>query len=319
MRSFFVIASNAFLELVRQPIYLILLISSVVFMMILSSVYYFGLGEDTKLVKDSVLATLFLSGIFGAVIGSAASVAEEIRSGTALSVLSKPIGRFQFITAKYLGLVSAISLQTYIGTLAALLASRMGFDAYGSPDYLALAAFMGAVGLACFYGMVANFFMGRSFVGNSVVALILTTTIAFVAINYFDKDGHTQSFGAQIDWRLIPAATLILFALWILSAIALACTTRFELVPTLVICTALFLLGLMSDYLFGRLAADGVSWAKAVYAIVPNWQLFWMADALAEAKSIPWQYVLKVGQYVLFSLIFSLGLALLLFEDRELS
>ena len=319
MRSFSVIASNAFLELVRQPIYLILLVSSVAFMMILSSIYYFGLGEDTKLVKDSVLATLFLSGIFGAVIGSTASVAEEIRSGTALAVLSKPIGRFRFITAKYLGLVGAVTLQAFVGSLAALLASRMGFDAYGSPDYLALGLFMGAIVLACFYGMVANYFMDRSFVGHSVLALVITTSIAFIAINFFDKEGQLQQFGKQVDWRIIPATILITFALWILSAVALACATRFELIPTLVICTAVFLLGLMSDFLFGRLASEGVTWAKVIYALVPNWQLFWMADALAESKTIPWPYVAKVGQYMLSSLVFTLGLALLLFEDRELS
>jgi ABC-2 type transport system permease protein len=319
MRSFISIALNAFLELVRQPIYLILLLSSVSFMMVLSNIYYFGLGEDTKLVKDSVLATLFLSGIFGAVIGATASVAEEIRSGTALSVLSKPIGRVKFLTAKYLGLVAAISLHSYICALAVLLASRMGFDTYGSPDYLALGIFMGAVGLACFYGLVTNFFMGRPFVGQTVLALLLTTSIAFIAINFVDKEGHSQTFGRLIDWRLIPATTLILSALWVLAAIALACTTRFELIPTLLICSGVFLLGLMSDYLFGRVAAEGVWWAKIVYAVLPNWQLFWMADALAEAKSIPWSYVAKVGQYVVTSLILSLGLALLMFEDRELS
>ena len=57
-----------------------------------------------------------------------------------------------------------------------------------------------------------------------------------------------------MDWRLIPAAVLILFALWILAGLALACSTRFDMIPTLAICSALFLLGIMSDYLFGRRA-----------------------------------------------------------------
>ncbi len=308
---------NAFLELVRQPIYLILLVSSVTFMMVLSSIYYFGLGEETKLVKDSVLATLFLSGIFGAIIGSTASVAEEIRSGTALSVLSKPIGRVQFLIAKYLGLAAAITYHTSVCALAASLASRWVSTLRLSRS--SRGNFMGAIVLASLYGMIANFFMGRPFVGQTVIALLITTTLAFIAINYVNKEGHSQSFGELVDWRLIPAITLILFALWILAAIALACTTRFELIPTLVICSGIFLLGLMSDFLFGRSAAEGVLWAKVIYAVLPNWQLFWMADALAEAKSIPWTYVARVSQYVATSLIFSLGLALLLFEDRELS
>ncbi len=59
---------------------------------------------------------------------------------------------------------------------------------------------------------------------------------------------------AQVDWRLMPAAILILFALWILAALALACSTRLDMIPTLAICSAFFLLGIMSDYLFGRRA-----------------------------------------------------------------
>ena len=57
-----------------------------------------------------------------------------------------------------------------------------------------------------------------------------------------------------MDWRLVPAAVLILFALWILAGLALACSTRLDMIPTLAICSAFFLLGIMSDYLFGRRA-----------------------------------------------------------------
>ena len=39
-----------------------------------------------------------------------------------------------------------------------------------------------------------------------------------------------------------------------LAALAIACATRLDLIPTLAICSALFVLGLMSDYLFGRRA-----------------------------------------------------------------
>jgi hypothetical protein len=41
---------------------------------------------------------------------------------------------------------------------------------------------------------------------------------------------------------------LILFAFWILAALALACSTRLDTIPTLAICSAFFLVGLMSDY-----------------------------------------------------------------------
>jgi hypothetical protein len=117
----------------------------------------------------------------------------------------------------------------------------------------------------------------------------------------------------------LPAAILILFALWILAGLAIACSTRFELMPTLAICSGVFLLGLMSDYLFGRLAEAGSWWASVLYTAVPNWQLFWLADALEGKKVIPWSYVGRAFGYVLGYLGAALALALLLFEDRELS
>ncbi|MBI4327087.1 MAG: hypothetical protein HY674_17755, partial [Chloroflexi bacterium] len=56
-----------------------------------------------------------------------------------------------------------------------------------------------------------------------------------------------------------------------------------------------------------------------VYAVVPNWQLFWLADALENKKSIPWSYVGQAFGYMAGYLGAVLALALLLFEDRELT
>src|SRR5438132_4716204 len=141
MRQFFTIATNAFMELVRQPVYLLLMTCSSVFSVFLAAVPYFGFGEDPKLVKDSTLAVMLLSGLFGAVLSASASVAHEIRSGTALAVLSKPVGRAQFILGKFLGLAGALTLLTYVNLLSALLASRMAFDAYGNADKLGVSIF----------------------------------------------------------------------------------------------------------------------------------------------------------------------------------
>ncbi len=94
--------------------------------------------------------------------------------------------------------------------------------------------------------------------------------------------------GGITDWRIIPASMLILFALWILAGLALACSTRLEMISTLAICSGFFVLGLMSDYFFGTRVRDGVWWAHIPYAALPNWQLFWGGDALIGTKSIAW-------------------------------
>src|SRR3974377_163760 len=134
MRQFLTIAANAFMELVRQPVFLLLTTCSVAFEIFLATPYYFAFGDEPKLVKNSVLAVMLLAGLFGAVLSASASLAREIRTGTALAVLSKPVGRAQFILAKYLGLAAALAVLTYVNLVAALVASRMAFDAYGSTD-----------------------------------------------------------------------------------------------------------------------------------------------------------------------------------------
>jgi ABC-type transport system involved in multi-copper enzyme maturation permease subunit len=320
MRQFITIAANAFMELIRQPVFLLLMSCSAVLAIFLATPYYFAFGDEPKLVKNSTLALMLLAGLLGAVLSASASLAREIRSGTALAVLSKPVGRAQFLMAKYAGLVLALTVLTYVNLVATLLASRMAFDAYGSTDLFALGIFALSLVLAYALAGFSNFFLRRPFVSDAVFGVVLMVTIAFVVINFYSKEGKPQAFATGVDWRLIPAAVLVLFALWILAGLALACSTRFDMIPTLAICTALFLLGIMSDYLFGRHAETGSWWASALYTVTPNWQLFWIADVLDSDKTgFYWGYVGKAFAYVLAYVGAALSLAVLLFEERELS
>jgi len=320
MRQFVTIAVNAFMELVRQPVFLLLMTAAAIFEIFLSTPYYFAFGDEPKLVKNSVLAVMLLAGLFGAVLSASASLAREIRSGTALAVLSKPVGRAQFLLAKYLGLIVALSLLTYINMVAALLTSRMAFDAYGSTDLFALGIFVLAFLIAYLLGGFSNFFLRRPFVSDAVFGVVITVSIAFVVINFFDKTGKSQEFAKGVDWHMVPASVLVLFALWVLAGLALACSTRLEMIPTLAICSGLFLLGLMSQYLFGSRAASGSWWASVLYTVTPNWQLFWFADVLDAGKpGFHWGYVGKALGYAVCYVGAVLAVAVMLFEDRELS
>ena len=380
MRQFITIATNAFMELVRQPVFLLLMTSSALFEIFLATPYYFAFGDEPKLVKNSTLAVMLLSGLLGAVLSASSSLAREIRAGTALAVLSKPVGRAQFLIAKYFGLVAALAVLTYVNLVAALLATRMAFDAYGSTDLLALGIF--ALSLVAGYGLAgfSNFFLRRPFVSDAVFSVVVTVTAGFVLINCYSKTGAPQAFAAGVDWHKVPAALLVLFALWTLAGLALACSTRFDTIPTLAICSAIFLVGIMSDYLLGRRAdpvwrydlkeevggsrwsepqkailrelvekydkspfgplkpgqaapltqedknrlakagMGGAWWATVLYTVVPNWQLFWLADALeAGTYTFHWGYVGKALAYAAGYVGAVLALAIMLFEGRELS
>jgi ABC-type transport system involved in multi-copper enzyme maturation permease subunit len=320
MRQFVSIALNAFMELIRQPIFLLLMTVSSMFEIFLSCINYFGFGDEPKLVKTSALAVMLLAGLFGAVLNASASVAREIRSGTALAVLAKPVGRAKFLLAKYVGLAAALTVLTFVNCIAALLATRMAFDAYGDVDYVGLGIFSGAMILAYVLGGLTNFFLRRPFVSDAVVAVVIMAVIAFGILQLIPRDPGRMGIDYKgMDWRVVPASALILMALLILASLALACSTRVEVIPALAICSALFLVGLVSDYFWGTRAKAGSWWASVLYTVTPNWQLFWVADALNEQNQIPLAYLGKALGYTCAYIGAILSLALVMFEDRELS
>ena len=98
-----------------------------------------------------------------------------------------------------------------------------------------------------------------------------------------------------------------------------------------------FLLGLLSDWLFARplrtldaaIAAAGpdapgllLERAEALgfrtlYAITPNFQVFWLADAINQDRAIPPSYLALVIPYGIGTIVAILAVATALFQRRE--
>jgi len=309
------------MEVAQQPVYLLLMAGSCFFCVFLSVVPYFGFGDDIQMVKTSTLAVMLLTGLFGAVLCASSSVAREIRSGTALAVLSKPVGRARFLLGKYAGLSGALALLVFANLVACLLASRMAYDAYGSADTFSFALYcLGGLLAAFVVGGFLNYFLQLRFVITTVIAMVILTT-AMSAIIFMSEPATTGASADPrlVDWRLISASVLILFAVLILTALALACSTRLELMPTLAVCSGVLFLGLMSDWLFLGRVDGGSWWASILYTVTPNWQNFWLADVLEREGAIPTRYIGQAFGYLVGYVGATLSVALWLFEDRELT
>lgn len=104
------IALSTFKSEVSQPIFLLILVLGAIFVVVSIYIPYNTLGEDIKMYKDSGLTLLKVIAIFVAIWAASKSVAEEIEGRTALTVLSKPVGRRQFILGKIFGISSAIAI-----------------------------------------------------------------------------------------------------------------------------------------------------------------------------------------------------------------
>ena len=97
-------------EAVAQPLYLLVLVIGGVLLMLYIIIPYNTFGEDVKMYKDSGLMTIMVLAILVALYTASVSVADEIEGRTALTLLSKPISRRQFVIGKFLGIVWPVLL-----------------------------------------------------------------------------------------------------------------------------------------------------------------------------------------------------------------
>ena len=104
------IAYSTFKTEVSQPLFLLVLVVGAVFIVTAIYIPYNTFGEDIKMYKDSGLNLLRVMAIFTAVWAASKSVAEEIEGRTALTVLSKPVSRRQFILGKFSGISMSVGL-----------------------------------------------------------------------------------------------------------------------------------------------------------------------------------------------------------------
>ena len=94
-------------EAVAQPLYVLALVIGAFLLMLYIIIPYNTFGEDVKMYKDSGLMTIMVLAFLVAVWTASVSVADEIDGRTALTLLSKPISRREFVLGKFLGIVWA--------------------------------------------------------------------------------------------------------------------------------------------------------------------------------------------------------------------
>ncbi|HWP66664.1 MAG TPA: ABC transporter permease subunit [Candidatus Limnocylindria bacterium] len=86
-----------------------------------------SIGNQMKFVKDFSLAAISLFGVVIAVALGVSMLSAELRRRTILNILSKPVGRWQFILGKFAGLAATVSVVVVLMT-AALVAIVAAFE-----------------------------------------------------------------------------------------------------------------------------------------------------------------------------------------------
>jgi ABC-type transport system involved in multi-copper enzyme maturation permease subunit len=313
--NFYHVARNAFRESLREPIFFLLLCTATVLIGLFPTLSLFVFREQIKLVMDSSMATTMVFGLIAAVLCASHTVSREMRNGTVLLLLSKPVPRKNFILAKIAGITAALTVFVLICNLASLISLRVACDQFRL-DFATMYIYYGLLLAACIFGAVRNYMLRRSFASSAIAGMLVLISLFAIILLFIPVNSENSP-----EYRdVFPAFILIFFSVWTMGVITVTLSTRLDVIANLTVCSVLFFSGLVSDYFFGKAAESSLfSVSSVLYALIPNWQFFWLADALASRRHIPFEYLIWCGIYCLLYICFCSYIAVLLFRDREIA
>ncbi|MDB5301204.1 MAG: hypothetical protein JWO87_2867, partial [Phycisphaerales bacterium] len=105
-----VILRHTFIEAIVQPIYPLLLALGAAVLVIFGMLPFFTLGEDTVMYKSVTLDVVLLLVLVITLFATSKSIFDEIEDRTMLTLMSKPVRRWEVLVGKYLGIVLAALL-----------------------------------------------------------------------------------------------------------------------------------------------------------------------------------------------------------------
>jgi ABC-2 type transport system permease protein len=249
------IARNTFFESLRQPVTLVVVGAAALLLVMSNPLAAFTMGEDQRMLVDLGLATIFLAGAVLASFLATNVLGREIANRTALTVISKPVSRPVFVLGKYFGVLMALLLACLTLTLIFMLVELHAvLQTVRDPIHLPVLIFgFGGVALAALAAIWCNYFYGMSFTSTVLFMSVPILLVAYLlALNFepdFGRQPMLESFKGNIWLATIALATCVAM----LAAIAIAVSTRLGQVMTLAVTVGLFVLGLLSDWIFGRM------------------------------------------------------------------
>lgn len=265
MRRLSEIVRATALEMLSEPLSLLLLLAALVLAVLAPVLHYHQFGEPTRMARDAGFSSLFLSGMVFAVVGTIRLFRREIESGTIQMALVHPVSRAFFFGAKLLGAVLSYALFALIVWLTSVVVvNGAAIGGEISVTHGDLARLWGpslALGVLTLTAPLAgaallNRFWGFRFV---LTAFLLALLCALSSIGY--------RFSAALFLRLLPVAVL-----------TAAFTVFFQLAAA---AAAVRLKTNMATAAMGAVMAGALP-------LVGN---YYLPETLGRGGSLPWSYV----------------------------
>ena len=213
MMPVFIVAVNTFREIMRDRILYGLIVFVLLFFGISTAMGELTYTERVRISINFGLAAMQLSAVILSIFIGATLVAKEIDKKTVMTLLARPITRFQFLIGKSLGLVGVIA--AILAALAVVLVGTFYWIGY-SPSWSLLVVLHGMVleaivllGFAIFFSTfatsasVASFCIGLFLIGHWLGSLEYfmgkSKNALFIAVGFVTQ--HVVPDLEKFNWR----------------------------------------------------------------------------------------------------------------------
>ncbi len=269
---------------IAQPLYAIIMGMGIFGLIVFIFVPYFTLASDIKMLKDSGMALILILCVIQAVWAASSSVADEIDGKTALTVLSKPVSRRDFILGKFSGIGWAVGLMMVILSLVFLVtvAYKPIYDAREggytlTPEQLA----------------------------------------------HFQSDPNWMNCYSEMV-QVIPGLVLAFLEVLVMAALSVAISTKLPALANFVISFSIYVLGHLTPLLVqsqevAQQLPPVVFFGRLIAAVLPVLDHFNVQASVAAGVSVPPVYLAWALVYCVLYSSMAMLLALTLFEDRDLA
>jgi ABC-type transport system involved in multi-copper enzyme maturation permease subunit len=314
------VAYAAYREACRQPMFWLITLGAMLLTWLSVCIPYFTFGDDYKMMKQIGFDIAMMAAILFGVLAASMSISEEIEGRTAVTLMSKPVNRRQFLIGKFLGIVLACLILTLLlgwNLTYALRAVREFDQINNDPDPVDP------------YAPLSKVVDPMTFQAQRTVVPIFETPVP-------SQPGKAVARGAGLWFSDVAAHSLGLFLgfgkVMILVAIAAALATRLSFVVNIVLCLLVYFLGHLAPVVVrvtestaGTAAGAGLAafLGRLFDVLLPALEFFNMGPAIIREAPLDWGqfaiYVLTVFGYSCLYTAIALIVGLLLFEDRDLA
>lgn len=293
MRKSLAILKTTALEILSEPLSLLLLLAALVLTVLAPAFHYHQFGEATRMARDAGFSALFTCGSALAVFVTIRSFRREVESGTWEMALAHPISRRGFFLAKTAGAFAAslVFAAIVFGTeLTIVWGAAVGGRLAAQTGDLArifgpaLAAGLAVILLPLILAAALNRFARCRFV---LTAFVLA--LAFSAV----FGGVSLALAPQTLVRYLPVVVLIVCLMSVLLSAAAAFAVRVK----------------------ANAAASAVG--LVVVALLPAVGNYYLSNALAKGGVVPWSYVGLAALAALPAVVAFLLLGSVLADGRD--